>query len=275
MRINVSGNVGIATNNPNNILQVGDGARLRISNGVNDYSLIGTKDVDDTTNTRIVISGNTRTSYEGRIEYIATAGDHIFYTSGINERMRIANSGRVLINGILNVNEGNPYAVQNFFMSRGSLTIGGTLNNFGCGSGWNASTAGLMMECQNNTEIAIHDAGNRVVSPMAYYGGGTNRIYIGRDMGWGSTPITIPNTLTIDGTLDFGSVVRDYIINLWGSGNYGFGVNSSTLRYNSDGVHKFYCGGTESSTFTNKGLVIGTYGTQYYPLIVVLSVNSK
>ncbi len=49
--IDINGNVGIGTINPNNILQVGDGARLRISNSVSDYSVIGTKNVDDATNT--------------------------------------------------------------------------------------------------------------------------------------------------------------------------------------------------------------------------------
>ncbi len=39
MIINTTGNVGIATTNPNNILQVGDGGKLRISNGISDYSL--------------------------------------------------------------------------------------------------------------------------------------------------------------------------------------------------------------------------------------------
>jgi hypothetical protein len=93
-------NVGIGTNNPSNILQVGDGARLRISNSVSDYSVIGTKDVDDATNTRIVISGNTRGApYAGNIEYISTSGSHIFYTSGTNERMRITNAGNISCTG--------------------------------------------------------------------------------------------------------------------------------------------------------------------------------
>jgi hypothetical protein len=65
MIINTSGNVGIGTNSPNNIFQVGDGARLKISNGVSSFSLIGTKDVDDANNTRIVISGNTRSYNPG------------------------------------------------------------------------------------------------------------------------------------------------------------------------------------------------------------------
>jgi hypothetical protein len=53
-------NVGIGTSWSNNILQVGNAGRLRISNGTTDYSLLGTIDNDGSTNTRIVISGNTR-----------------------------------------------------------------------------------------------------------------------------------------------------------------------------------------------------------------------
>jgi len=95
MQILANGNVGIGTQSPNNIFQVGDGARLRISNGISDYSLIGTKDVDDANNTRIVISGNTRSGRSGDIEYVSTStGNHIFYTSG-SERMRINSSGNI------------------------------------------------------------------------------------------------------------------------------------------------------------------------------------
>jgi hypothetical protein len=79
-------------------LQVGDGARLRISNSDSDYTLIGTKEVDNATNTRIVISGNTReVPYNGNIDYVATSGGHILYTSGTNEKLRIAYNGDVTV----------------------------------------------------------------------------------------------------------------------------------------------------------------------------------
>ena len=102
MNILANGYVNIGSQNPNNIFQVGDGARLRISNGISDYTLIGTKDVDNATNTRIVIGGNTRDNFtnKGTIEYIATSstGHHLFYSSdntNYTERMRILSDGKI------------------------------------------------------------------------------------------------------------------------------------------------------------------------------------
>ena len=60
-------------------------------------------------------------------------------------------------------------------MASGSLTIGGIDTNYGGGNLWTANTAGLMMECLDNTEIMIHDAGTRLASFMRYVGGGTNQ----------------------------------------------------------------------------------------------------
>jgi len=96
------GSTAIATN----VLQVGAGGRLRISNGTTDYTLLGTIDTDGATNTSIVISGTTRTGNAGNIQYLATAsgGSHIFYTTSATTRMTISSSG-VNINdnlGVLN-----------------------------------------------------------------------------------------------------------------------------------------------------------------------------
>ena len=49
--------------------------------------------------------------------------------------------------------------------------------------------AGLLFECLDNTEIAVHDAGNRVSSLIQYQGGTTPMITIGRDMFWGTVPV--------------------------------------------------------------------------------------
>ena len=94
--INSTGKIGIATNTQTNILQVGAGGRLRIANDASDYTLIGTNDTDGSTNTRIVLSGNTRASYLGQIEYVTiNTGSHIFKTGEITERMRILSTGNV------------------------------------------------------------------------------------------------------------------------------------------------------------------------------------
>ena len=100
----LGGNVGIGVVSPNNVFQVGSGGRLRIANDNTDYTLIGANDVDNTSNTRIIISGYNRTGGLGSIEYVATnTGNHIFYTSGTTERLRILNNGNIGI-GTYNTN---------------------------------------------------------------------------------------------------------------------------------------------------------------------------
>jgi hypothetical protein len=162
------GNVGIGVVSPNNVLQVGSGGRLRIANSNADYTLIGTNDIDNTSNTKIVLSGHTRTTYTGQIEYVSTVGGHIFYTNSSTERMRILANGNVGIGtnnpnckldirGVVNITNTNPFAVPNNYMANGSLTFGDTLLNYGNGTNWTTNTAGLLMECADNTEIAIYD----------------------------------------------------------------------------------------------------------------------
>ena len=97
------GKVGIGTQNPLAILQIGNAGRLRIANTISDYTILGTADTDDTTNTKIELSGNTRygsggnDERNGRISYVATntQGSHQFMTNSSNERMRITSSGNV------------------------------------------------------------------------------------------------------------------------------------------------------------------------------------
>jgi len=90
------------------------------------------------------------------------------------------------VGGVVNFHNGSPYATlpTNNFMQSGSLTIGGINANYGNGNSWTGNTAGLLMECLDNTEIAVHDSGHRLASLISYLGGGTNQIRIGRDMGW-------------------------------------------------------------------------------------------
>jgi hypothetical protein len=88
--------------------------------------------------------------------------------------MRIASNGAV---GIQTIGEG----ITNNYLSAGALTIGNTTQDYGGGiTSWNSNTAGFLMECLNNTEIAVHDSGNSIHSFMRYTNNGNFRI--GRDI---------------------------------------------------------------------------------------------
>ena len=257
----IGGSVGIGTTNPLQILQVGDGARLRISNGASDYTLIGTKDVDDANNTRIVISGNTRASpYNGNIEYISTSGAHAFYTSAANERMRILNNGNIgigtnnarcklEIKGAVGINNGNSYPTANNYMQAGSLTIGDMTLNYGGGSDWSANTAGLMLECLDKTEIAVHDAGNKVQSLMFFEGGaGVNRITIGRNFSpWGA----IAN-IVLNGIINISDELRNTYWKFTSQSDY-------CRLYNTAGTDYFNFAAKQ--LYASADLVVSTYAT--------------
>jgi hypothetical protein len=145
--INSTGNVGIGTTNPGNILQVGNSSRLRISNGASDYTRIGTNDVLGTTNTRINIYGNTSASNPGQIDYYATStGHHVFYTTDSNtESMRITNTGNV------GIGTTNPTS---------KLHVNGTINGTFSGNG---------------ASITSLNAGNISDGTLAVARGGTGR----------------------------------------------------------------------------------------------------
>jgi hypothetical protein len=86
----------------------------------------------------------------------------------------------------MNIHNGSPYATNKYTLNHGPLTIGDTLLNYGGGTLWNGgNAAGLLMEleCDNSTEIVVHDNGKRLASLM-YYEGKQLIITIGRDMGW-------------------------------------------------------------------------------------------
>ena len=130
--INTSGNVGIGTNNPTNIFQIGNSGRLRISNGETDYTLLGTIDVDNNTNnTKIFLNGSncTYAGTPGSIQYFSTStGSHVFYTSGTNERMRIDNTGLITTSGNIDCGGGIAITGANSFNNTFNVD-GGNLTN--------------------------------------------------------------------------------------------------------------------------------------------------
>ena len=94
---NTSVGIGTTTILANVLFQVGNGGALRITNNPLSYSLIGTDSAESDSNTRIVLSGNTRTGNLGHIEYAATStGNHMFFTTNSKtERMRITTGGNI------------------------------------------------------------------------------------------------------------------------------------------------------------------------------------
>lgn len=78
-------------------------------------------------------------------------------------------------------------SISNSYMAAGSMVLGNIGQNYGgATAGWTGSMAGLLMQAASNTEIAVHDSGQRVASLMYYEGDAVNRISIGRNTGWGA-----------------------------------------------------------------------------------------
>ncbi len=122
---------------------------------------------------------------------VPTGAIHAFYVR-TTERMR-NNSSRFVgvnindpkchlqVNGIGNINNGSPFATVKNYMQSGSLTKGGINANYGGGNNWTGNAAGLMMECLDNTEIAVHDSGHRLASLMYFEGSGVSNRSTGKE----------------------------------------------------------------------------------------------
>ena len=159
--------------------------------------------------------------------------------------MKIYGNGAVGIQG-----KGNWGIAQG--MTAGSLAIGNIGQNYGGQSGAVANMTGLMMECADNTEIAIHDAGASIHSFMRYTTNGNFRI--GRNMGWG-----VPN-LYITGPLFCNSYIECDATIL--SKNDVYARNSFDTRIRSDSGGMFL----EMGTIGSDGdlLKIGAYSSATY-----------
>jgi hypothetical protein len=134
----------------------------------------------------------------GTITYNINGSDrHIMTGSRFGINTTFSNlKGALDVIGVANIHNGSRFAVFSNFMASGSLTIGGTNENYGTATNWSSNTAGLMMECQNYTEIVVHDADTRLASFM-YYDGVFNSFFIGRNKGWGTTQTEIVGNLTL------------------------------------------------------------------------------
>lgn len=174
-----------------------------------------------------IFTPNINPSFLGQVylQFQGTANRTIGWTSFTYEVGSQKTTGAFEVNGIANINGGTNFAVLNNYMQTGSLTIGDNTRNYGGGTTtWNANTAGLMMECLDNTEIAVHDAGLRVASLM-YYDGPANTIRMGRDMGWATSNVATASKLTVQDVVRFGNYAGGNYDNIQfmrgtGSGQY-------------------------------------------------------
>jgi hypothetical protein len=182
------GTTAIATN----VLQVGAGGRLRISNGTTDYTLLGTIDTDGATNTSIVISGTTRSTNAGNIQYLATAssGSHIFYTSPTTTtRMTISSSG-VNVNNDLGVS--GKIGVGTAPHATYKVDVNGTLNATSVLVGGSAITGSKWTTATDTTRI-FYNSGNvgiGTTNPGNILQVGINRLQIAN----GATGFTVIGT---------------------------------------------------------------------------------
>jgi hypothetical protein len=195
MIINSTGNVGIGTLTANNIFQIGNAGRLRIANDINDYTIIGTLDTDGITNTRIVLSGNTRTSFAGNIEYFATStGTHKFMVNNTSQALTILSNGNV---GIGTTNPTNILQIGNSgrlkigsgttdYTLMGTLDTDGTTNTKIVLSGntctltgatgsiqhFATASGGHIFYCANNEKVRISNDGTITTTNNIDCGGG-------------------------------------------------------------------------------------------------------
>lgn len=149
--------------------------------------------------------------------------NNIYYNTGnvgIGNTSPTANlhvTGYSLTDGILAVSGGTLYAKDNNHLQAGSLVIGSITKNYGGKNNWNSNTAGLMLECDENTEIVVHDSGKRLASLMYYQGEGHNTIHIGRNMAWGATHTQVHGNLYVHGFRNGMKVVQSWSVEI-GSG---------------------------------------------------------
>ncbi len=143
-----------------------------------------------------------------------------------------APAGKLEVNGAAVISNGNTYATKNNRMAPGSLTVGSIDTSYGGGNSWNANTAALLFETLANTEIAVHDSGDRLASLLYYEGDTVNRITIGRNMGWGAI-----GQIVLNGNVSIAQ--QDWqpppaFLNRWH--NYGSGYNTAGYFKDSMGM---------------------------------------
>ncbi|MBM0744162.1 hypothetical protein JOY44_21520 [Phormidium sp. CLA17] len=263
----------------------GNGVTLRSQNGASDLAVLS-GNLSITQN--LEINGNVGIGGASSTEKLKVEGNTAI-AGNLSVTGTSTLNGNTAITGTLNITSTNGvrFAVPSGFMASGSLTIGSTNQNYGGGQRWNASTAGLLLETHDDTEIAVHDSDTRLASFM-HYEGAKNRFTIGRAMnGNGETSaVAIAGNLSITGTsklagnvgigadpgieklrvtgsaaiagtlsvtgVSFGSSMSQ-MIDLWNSA-YGIGIQGGTQYFRTDANFAWYKGGSHDDTALKAGI---------------------
>ena len=203
---------------------------------------------------------------EGRIRY-GTANGMIFYTNGLNERVRIDTDGNV------GIGTNNP--TSRLYVDGDTNVTGSVTATSFYGSGANITSSTIPNSSLVNDSITIGsstvalggsmtlgdlgltpwtESGNDIYYTTGNVGIGTNDPDYTLDVD-GDAAISGDLTVSNPGELFFGSSTRQ-MINLW-STKYGIGVQGSTTYFRSDNHFAWHKGGTHSGD----ALDAGTGGT--------------
>ena len=256
MRLTGAGNLGIGVTNPGNILQVGNGGKLRISNGTSDYSLIGSKETDDSSNTRVVISGIDRggASAGGNIEYVATAsGNHIWFSGGSTERMRMNSSGNLgigtnspasklhIYNSSTNINADNSGGVSLYVFNPTNAANNNSIicNRIG---GTSANKVIYSIDVSNGYGWSMYLQGNDTTNRLLRFnsswdGGGTDRLVINGTNGNVGVGIANPAyALDVSGDINITGSFRVNGTAFTGGGSSQWTTSSTNIYYTTGSV---------------------------------------
>ena len=125
----------------------------------------------------------------------------------------------------------------------GVIISGSTDYNYNFLNGsWSGSvTAGYLANCADQWEMAIHDSGTRVVSPLFFAGGGNHYFEMGRDIGWGTTPVIATNSFRAPIFYDSNNTATYANLSQTSGTMISTGASSDTLGYNPS--YGIYIGG--------------------------------
>lgn len=212
------------------------GAWMQFYNSMNTvYGLIG---FDNNGGNNVF--GNGYTGIANAMVMGTTGSTPIVFGTNNASRMILSTTGQLAIgnlspqttldvNGVCNIYTGSRFAYTQSPLA-GSLILGSNGSSFGGGTTTtNAWQVGMMLETNNNQEISVHHSGDSVRS-LLFYEGGTHRIYLGRNCGWGVSTVNTAGVLSVGSTLNVNGSIRPLADNaiLWDTNNGIKGTSTTT-----------------------------------------------